>query len=138
MNDSSDIARSLQACFPVLSEAWCAKLATALVKEVEAGIKLAERNNVDLETIHVTMKARPAPPELAKALRKLRTDKNLTQEQVANALEWSHAKIVRIETGEVPVRLTALLALLQFYDLALESPEAQALLDMRPKKRTQR
>src|SRR2546430_9024966 len=46
------------------------------------------------------------------ALRRAREDKRLTQTQVAEAMEWSLSKVMRIESGEVSVSPTDLRALL--------------------------
>jgi transcriptional regulator with XRE-family HTH domain len=57
------------------------------------------------------------PPAVARrrvrlALRKAREEKKLTQTQVAEAMEWSLSKVMRIESGEVTVSPTDLRALL--------------------------
>lgn len=48
-------------------------------------------------------------------LRHLRDELDLTQQQVADELEWSLSKLIRIETGVVGVTITDLRALLQTY-----------------------
>jgi transcriptional regulator with XRE-family HTH domain len=50
-------------------------------------------------------------------LRRLRTAANLTQRDVADALEWSPSKIIRIESGQVGLTVTDLRALLAHYGL---------------------
>lgn len=52
------------------------------------------------------------------ALRQARQDADLTQEQVAAALDWSLSKIVRIESGSVRVATTDLRALLELYKIS--------------------
>ncbi len=53
-------------------------------------------------------------------LRKARDRAGRTQREVAEALDWSTSKVIRIETGAVNISTTDLRALLQFYG---ESPE---------------
>lgn len=52
------------------------------------------------------------------ALRAAREAKGLTQRQVAKALDWSMAKVNRIEAGEVNVSVTDLQALLRLFEVA--------------------
>src|SRR3954462_9212976 len=50
-------------------------------------------------------------------LRRLRTAADLTQREVADALEWSPSKIIRIESGQVGITVTDLKALVAHYGL---------------------
>jgi transcriptional regulator with XRE-family HTH domain len=50
-------------------------------------------------------------------LRRAREAKNLTQQQVADALEWSLSKVTRIENGDVTISNTDLRALLELVDI---------------------
>jgi transcriptional regulator with XRE-family HTH domain len=50
-------------------------------------------------------------------LRRTRTEADLTQEQVARAMDWSLSKIIRIETGAVGISTNDLRALLQLYEI---------------------
>lgn len=50
-------------------------------------------------------------------LRKARQDAGLTQEQVADAMDWSLSKMIRIEAGTVGISTTDLKALLDHYQL---------------------
>jgi transcriptional regulator with XRE-family HTH domain len=50
-------------------------------------------------------------------LKRLRTHAGLTQRQVAEALDWSPSKIIRIENGQVGVGVTDLRALLDQYEV---------------------
>jgi transcriptional regulator with XRE-family HTH domain len=50
-------------------------------------------------------------------LRRARAEARLTQEQVANAMDWHPSKVVRIENGEVGVRTNDLRALLSLYEI---------------------
>lgn len=54
---------------------------------------------------------------LQAALRRTRTACGLSLRTVADALEWSDAKLSRIETGTVRISVTDLKALLGFYDV---------------------
>ncbi|WP_406368539.1 helix-turn-helix transcriptional regulator [Streptomyces sp. NBC_00647] len=54
---------------------------------------------------------------LREQLRRLRESKHLTQKAVAEQLEWSHSKIIRIESGTVGISITDLRALLALYDV---------------------
>ena len=51
------------------------------------------------------------------ALRAAREEQGLTQRQVAKALDWSMAKVNRIEAGEVNISVTDLQALLRLLDV---------------------
>lgn len=66
---------------------------------------------------------------LRHALRSARESSDYTQEQVANELEWSLSKIIRIENGTVRMTVTDVRALLQLYgiDDASEVSEMEAL-----------
>jgi transcriptional regulator with XRE-family HTH domain len=55
------------------------------------------------------------------ALRKAREDKGLTQSQVADAMEWSLSKVMRIESGEVSIALNDLRPLLAHLDIVDEA-----------------
>jgi transcriptional regulator with XRE-family HTH domain len=50
-------------------------------------------------------------------LRRLRAEAKLTQRQVAQTLDWSPSKVIRIEQGTVRVGVTDLQALLTLYDV---------------------
>jgi transcriptional regulator with XRE-family HTH domain len=51
------------------------------------------------------------------ALRKAREERSLTQGQVAEAMEWSLSKVMRIESGEVTISLNDLRPLLVYLDI---------------------
>jgi transcriptional regulator with XRE-family HTH domain len=55
------------------------------------------------------------------ALRKAREAKKLTQQEVAEALDWSLSKVNRIESGDVTVSSTDLQALLRYF--GIEDPD---------------
>lgn len=48
-------------------------------------------------------------------LRKLRRDRDLTQDQVAADMEWSLSKLIRIENGTVAISVSDLRSLLSYY-----------------------
>ena len=48
-------------------------------------------------------------------LKRLRTAQGLTQRQVAEQLDWSQSKVIRIENGSVAIGVTDLQALLRLY-----------------------
>ncbi|MBT2207738.1 MULTISPECIES: helix-turn-helix domain-containing protein [Actinomadura] len=52
---------------------------------------------------------------------RLRKEKGMTQEQVANRLEWSPSKLIRVEGGKNTITRTDLQALLTVYDVVSES-----------------
>lgn len=59
-------------------------------------------------------------PSVARALlraelRRLRTERGLTQEEVARSLDWSVSKLVRIEAGDSAISARELYSLLTFY-----------------------
>src|SRR5690606_34184664 len=60
------------------------------------------------------------------ALRAAREEQGLTQRQLAKALDWSMAKVNRIEAGEVSISVTDLQALLRL--LKVTDPETIAEL----------
>jgi transcriptional regulator with XRE-family HTH domain len=71
------------------------------------------------------------------ALRAAREAKQLTQTQVADAMDWSLSKVMRIEKGEVTVAGNDLKVLLGFLDVS-EPSEVQRLLDEARASRQQR
>jgi transcriptional regulator with XRE-family HTH domain len=62
------------------------------------------------------------------ALRSARESKDLTQTDVANAMEWSLSKVMRIEKGEVSVGHNDLKILLNFLDIS-DPALVQRLID---------
>lgn len=52
---------------------------------------------------------------LQRELRKLRTEANLTQKDVAEAMDWSPSKVIRIEAGSVGIATNDLKQLLSYY-----------------------
>ena len=69
------------------------------------------------------------------ALRRAREAKQLTQGQVATALDWSLSKMNRIESGEVTISSTDLRALLQLYDVTDGHRVAELLEDAKASRR---
>ncbi|MPZ83918.1 MAG: helix-turn-helix domain-containing protein [Actinophytocola sp.] len=66
---------------------------------------------------------------LRQALRQARDTRKLTQRDVADALEWSTSKIIRIENGSVGISITDLKALLLHYEVT-DSGEVERLVQM--------
>jgi transcriptional regulator with XRE-family HTH domain len=62
------------------------------------------------------------------ALRSAREAKQLTQSQVAEAMEWSLSKVMRIEKGDVNISLGDLRMLLSYLDVT-EPTEVKRLMD---------
>lgn len=62
---------------------------------------------------------------LSGSLRTARETCALTQEQVAERLDWSHSKVVRIENGTVGLSVTDLQALLRLFNVTDEERVAQ-------------
>ena len=58
-------------------------------------------------------------------LKRYRMEQSLTQRHVAERLDWSQSKIIRIENGAVAIGLTDLRALLQLYRVTDESVVAE-------------
>lgn len=54
---------------------------------------------------------------LCAVLKRAREDQNLTQQQVATAMDWSLSKLIRIENGAVGISTTDLRALLWHYSV---------------------
>ena len=54
---------------------------------------------------------------LLRAVRRAREEAGLTLKQVADALDWSESKLIRIEKGVVGISVTDLRALLAYYGL---------------------
>jgi transcriptional regulator with XRE-family HTH domain len=65
------------------------------------------------------------------ALRNAREAKRLTQTQVADAMEWSLSKVMRIEKGEVNVSPTDLRMLLQYLEVTDPDEVRQLIEDAR-------
>jgi transcriptional regulator with XRE-family HTH domain len=63
------------------------------------------------------------------SLRRWREQRALTQEQVADSLDWSHSKVVRIESGKVRVSATDVRALLALYQVS-DQDEAGRLVEL--------
>jgi transcriptional regulator with XRE-family HTH domain len=55
---------------------------------------------------------------LTAELRRLRSQAKLTQRQVADTLDWSPSKVIRIEQGSVRIGVTDLQALLALYEVS--------------------
>jgi transcriptional regulator with XRE-family HTH domain len=51
-------------------------------------------------------------------LKRLRTARELTQRHVADQLDWSQSKVIRIENGSAAIGVTDLQALLRLYGVA--------------------
>ncbi|HLL68624.1 MAG TPA: helix-turn-helix transcriptional regulator [Micromonosporaceae bacterium] len=66
---------------------------------------------------------------LRAALRRARDRQSLTQDQVAEAMEWSLSKLIRIESGLVGISTNDLRALLDYYHLA-EPDEIARLVEL--------
>lgn len=62
------------------------------------------------------------------ALRRAREAKGLTQGQIAEEMEWSLSKVMRIEKGEVNISVSDLRALLDYLDVT-DPAEVKQLLD---------
>jgi len=62
-------------------------------------------------------------------LKRLRNDANLTQRAVADKLDWSPSKVIRIESGEVSVSVVDLRALAALYKME-SGPELDQLANL--------
>jgi transcriptional regulator with XRE-family HTH domain len=60
-------------------------------------------------------------------LRRTRLDADLTQEKVADAMDWSLSKLIRIENGSVSISTNDLKAILHYYNISDEDRVAQLL-----------
>ena len=60
-------------------------------------------------------------------LRRMRLEANQTQEQVANAMDWSLSKLIRIENGSVGISTNDLRAILLHYEITDESRTSELL-----------
>src|SRR5262245_2049783 len=63
------------------------------------------------------------------ALRQAREARQLTQKEVADALEWSASKLIRIERGTVGISVTDLKALLLHYEVT-DTDEVDRMVEM--------
>ncbi|MGH3916018.1 MAG: helix-turn-helix domain-containing protein [Pseudonocardiaceae bacterium] len=79
-----------------------------------------------------------APRQRLRAeLRREREQANLTQKEVATAMDWSPSKMLRIETGTVGISVVDLRALLTFYQTAQQrAQELIALVRVAPTRTT--
>jgi transcriptional regulator with XRE-family HTH domain len=82
------------------------------------------------------------PPAVARrrvrlALREAREKKHLTQTEVAEAMEWSATKVMRIESGEVKVTLNDLRPLLAYLGISDPARVKELLDDARASARRQ-
>jgi transcriptional regulator with XRE-family HTH domain len=71
------------------------------------------------------------------ALREAREEKGLTQGQVADAMEWSLSKVMRIESGEVTIALNDLRFLLGYLEITDRSRVEGLLQDAKTSRRRQ-
>jgi transcriptional regulator with XRE-family HTH domain len=62
------------------------------------------------------------------ALREFREKAHLTQQQVADEMEWSLSKVIRIENGEVSIAPNDLVPLLDYLGLS-DGPHVQSMMD---------
>jgi transcriptional regulator with XRE-family HTH domain len=62
-------------------------------------------------------------------LRRLRSEADMTQREVASALEWSPSKVIRIESGQVGISVTDLRALAGLYGVTA-GPRLDALAEL--------
>jgi transcriptional regulator with XRE-family HTH domain len=62
-------------------------------------------------------------------LRRARIEAGLTQEEVAEAMDWSPSKIIRIETGSVGISMNDLRALLSLYRI-VDPPRHEELVSL--------
>jgi len=62
-------------------------------------------------------------------LRRLRVDRELTQEHVAAEMEWSLSKLIRIENGTVAISVSDLRSLLAYYGIH-DAQRVDPLLDL--------
>ena len=65
----------------------------------------------------------------------IRDQRDLTQQQVADALDWSISKVNRIENGDVTISVTDLQAVLNLYKLASDVERADLVEAARTAKR---
>lgn len=65
---------------------------------------------------------------LARELRSLREDRNLTLQEVADRLDWSRATVSRVETGQTRPKVEDVAGLLDLY--GVPSPQRDALLTL--------
>src|SRR5947208_15414439 len=76
---------------------------------------------------------RPSPVvqrrRLRTELRKARQDAGRTQEQVAEAMDWSLSKLIRIEAGSVGISTNDLRALLALYQIT-DPTEVEPLVEL--------
>ncbi|OJF12813.1 helix-turn-helix protein [Couchioplanes caeruleus] len=72
------------------------------------------------------------------ALREAREQANLTQQQVADEMEWSLSKVIRIENGDVTIAPNDLRPLLNFLQVKDKSVIAALLVDARIARTRQR
>lgn len=67
--------------------------------------------------------------KLKAELKRLRTARGLTQRHVADQLDWSQSKVIRIENGSVAIGVTDLQALLRLYGVD-DQPTTDGLVEM--------
>ena len=72
------------------------------------------------------------------AIREAREAHNLTQQQVADEMEWSLSKVIRIESGEVSISVNDLRQLLQFVGIKGKAEINSLLADARIARTRQR
>ena len=87
----------------------------------------------DRLVLRIVVDAAPTPlvqrRRLRTELRRARSAADLTQDQVAQAMDWSLSKIIRIETGAVNVSTNDLKALLNLYNI-LDPERTSQLIEL--------
>src|SRR5271166_6229606 len=67
--------------------------------------------------------------KLRNILRRSREDRGVTQNAAAEEMSWSVSKLIRIESGSVPISVNDLRALLRYYGIT-DSERVDSLLEM--------
>ena len=96
-------------------------------------IAICHATCTDRFVLRIVVDAAPTPlvqrRRLRTELRRARSAADLTQDQVAQAMDWSISKIIRIETGAVNVSTNDLKALLNLYNI-LDPDRTSQLIEL--------
>ena len=107
------------------------ELCKVLAAEVARITKLAADEDWDIGNLVLGARSGIRLPPLRIALRRLREAAKLTQEEAAEAAEWSESKLIRIETNKVGVNRPDLRFLLNLYRVTDEAIVAELELMLR-------
>lgn len=118
------ILRGIRDAYPDLCEEAREQMARQLVRLIDASVE----KGYDLRNALLRPQGARKTP-LGTRLKEFRERAGRTQQQVATHFEWHSAKVTRIETGAVPVTVSDVRILLDFYGVR-DRATREAIIDL--------